>query len=471
MLDFFPKILEFLKDFLRSDGSFVQLHISKLLFVDNKPSKVKPSLAIYKLFLYYCRCLASSNNQSFLVMKKLQLHWQILIALVLSVVFGYFFTDQVRHVAWMGDLFLRALRMIIAPLIFSSIVSGVVGLGSAQNLGRMSAKTFGYYLLTSLIAAVIGLTVVNIFRPGVGADLGLTQEGVVLEAGASTFGQTLMNIIPTNIFQALAETDMLSIIFFAILFGFFATRVGPIYQKPLEKGFNAIFEVMMRITMFIIRFAPIGIFGIVSGIVAEQSDDLLNIFSRMGVYMLAVILALLFHSFVVLPLLMKYLGGVNPRKHLKAMSVPLLTAFTTSSSSATLPLAMEAVEQKSGVSKKVTSFVLPLGATVNMNGTALYECVSVLFIAQAYGIELSMIQQVIVVLTALLASIGAAGVPMAGLVVITIILSVLGLPLEGVGLILAVERILDMFRTAVNVWSDTCGAVIIAKSEGETLKV
>lgn len=404
-------------------------------------------------------------------MKKIQLHWQILIALVLSVLFGYFFTDQVRYVEWMGDLFLRALQMIIAPLIFASIVTGVLGLGSAENLGRMSAKTFGYYAATSLIAAVIGLFVVNIFKPGVGADLGLTEEGKILDAGASTFADTLMEIIPTNVFQALAETDMLSIIFFAILFGFFATRVGPKYKDPIEKGFNAIFEVMMRITMFIIRFAPLGVFGIVSGIVAEQAHDLIGIFSRMGVYVLSVALALAIHSAIVLPLIMKYIGKVNPLKHFRAMSVPLLTAFTTSSSSATLPLAMDAVENKSGVSKKVTGFVLPLGATVNMNGTALYDCVSVLFIAQAYGIELTLIQQTIVVLTALLASVGAAGIPMAGLVVITIILSVLGMPLEGVGLILAVERILDMFRTSVNVWSDTCGAAIIAKSEGEMLKV
>ncbi len=404
-------------------------------------------------------------------MKKIKLHWQILIALVLSVLFGYFFTDHVVYVTWMGDLFLRALQMIIAPLIFSSIVAGVLGLGSAQNLGRMSAKTFGYYAATSLVASVVGLFVVNIMRPGVGADLGLTEEGVVLEAGASNFADTLMNIIPTNIFQALAETDMLSIIFFAILFGFFATRVGPRYRDPLEKGFNAVFEVMMRITMFVIRFAPLGIFGIVSGIVADQAHDLINIFSRMGLYMLTVIIALSIHAFLVLPLIVRFIGKANPRKHFKAMTVPLLTAFTTSSSSATLPLAMEAVEQNSGVSKKVTSFVLPIGATVNMCGTALYECVSVLFIAQAYGIELTLLQQVIVVFTALLASIGAAGVPMAGLVVITIILSVLGMPLEGIGLILAVERILDMFRTSVNIWSDTCGAVTIAKTEGETLKV
>ncbi len=404
-------------------------------------------------------------------MKKIKLHWQILIALALSVGYGYYFSDHVSYVSWMGDIFLRALQMIIAPLIFSSIVAGVLGLGSAQNLGRMSLKTFGYYVATSLVASVVGLFVVNLIRPGVGADLGLTEEGVVLEAGAASFFDTLMNIVPTNIFQALAETDMLSIIFFAILFGFFATQVGDKYRTSLEKGFNGVFEVMMRITMFVIRFAPLGIFGIVSGIVADQAHDLVNIFGRMGLYMLTVILALLIHAVVVLPLIVRFIGKASPVRHFRAMSVPLLTAFTTSSSSATLPLAMEAVEKNSGVSKKVASFVMPIGATINMCGTALYECVSVLFIAQAYGIELSFVQQLIVVLTALLASIGAAGIPMAGLVVITIILSVLGLPLEGIGLILAVERILDMFRTSVNIWSDTCGAVAIARTEGEQLKV
>lgn len=403
-------------------------------------------------------------------MRKIKLHWQILIALVLSIMFGYFFTDNVRHVTWMGDLFLRALQMIVAPLILSAIISGVLNLGSSRNLGRMGAKTIGYYLATGIIASIIGVTAVNIVKPGVGTDIALEKD-MLLEADVSTLGQTLLEIIPTNIFQALAETDMLSIIFFAFIFGFFASQLGPRYKAPLEKAFNAVFEVMMRITMFVIRFAPFGIFGLVSGIVAEQVDDLANVFSSMGLYMMTVIIALLFHSFVILPLLMINLGGVNPRKHFQAMSVPLLTAFTTSSSSATLPLTMKAVEENSGVSKKTSSFVLPLGATINMDGTALYECVSVLFIAQIYGMELSIIQQIIVVFTALLASIGAAGIPMAGLVVITIIMSVLGMPLEGIGLILAVERILDMFRTSVNIWSDTCGAVIIAKSEGEILKV
>jgi len=187
--------------------------------------------------------------------------------------------------------------------------------------------------------------------------------------------------------------------------------------------------------------------------------------------MITVMIALTLHAFVTLPLILKFIGKSDPLLHFKAMRTPLLTAFSTSSSSATLPLTMEAVEMNSGVSNKISSFTLPLGATVNMDGTALYECVAAMFIAQAYGVELGFLQQVIVVITALLASIGAAGIPMAGLVMITIILSAVGLPLEGVGLILAVDRILDMMRTTVNVWSDSCGATVIAKSEGETLKV
>ncbi len=404
-------------------------------------------------------------------MRKIQLHWQILIALILSILFGIFFTEQVEYVTWMGEVFLRALRMIIVPLIFSSIVSGVTGIGSAKNLGRMSAKTFGYYLTTSFFAIMTGLFMVNLLKPGEGADLGLSGVIEGLDVGAETFGQTLINIIPVNIIEAMATGDMLSIIFFAILFGFFTTKVNPSFRRPIEKTFNAIFEVMMQLTMFVIRFTPLGIFGIVSGLVAEHSDNLIPVISSMGVYMIAVISALIIHAAITLPILVRFIGRSNPLKHLRCMSVPLLTAFSTSSSNATLPLTLKAVEHNSGVSNETTGFVLPLGATINMDGTALYECVAALFIAQAYGIELTVLQQGIVVITALLASIGAAGIPMAGLVIITIILTAVGLPLEGVGLILAVDRILDMFRTTVNVWSDSCGAVIIARSEGETLNV
>lgn len=405
------------------------------------------------------------------MLSKIQLHWQIFIALLLAIVFGILLPDQVGYVTWMGDVFLRALRMIIIPLIFASIVSGVTGIGSSENLGRMSLKTISYYMLTSLFAIVTGLILVNLIKPGVGADLGLSEVVMELDVTTDSFGQTLIKIIPTNIIDAMARGDLPAIIFFAIFFGFFTTKVDKRYSAPIIDFFNAVFEIMMSITMFVIKFTPLGVFAIVAGLIAEQSGNLLAVFGRLGIYMLTVIGALSIHAFITLPLLLRTLGRSNPVQHARNMSVPLLTAFSTSSSSATLPLTMEAVEFKSGVSNKTTSFVLPLGATINMDGTALYQCVAVLFIAQAYGIEMGILQQIIIVITALLASIGAAGIPMAGLVIMTIILSAVGLPLEGIGLILAVDRILDMFRTAVNVWSDSCGAVIIAKSEGEVTNV
>ena len=405
------------------------------------------------------------------MLKRIQLHWQILIALVLSIIFGITLPAYVKYVSWLGEVFLRALQMIIVPLIFSSIVSGVTGIGSGQNLGRMTLKTIGYYMTTSLFAIVTGLVLVNIIRPGVGADLGLTANVEGLAATSDSFGQTLINIIPSNIVESMVRGDLPSIVFFAIFFGFFATRVMPQYSDSVVNFFNGIFEIMMKITLFVIKFTPLGVFGIVSVIVAENGDNLLALFSSMGVYMITVLGALFIHAFITLPLLTKFIGKADPVKHARNMSVPLLTAFSTSSSSATLPLTMESVEFKSGVSNKTTSFVLPLGATINMDGTALYQCIAVLFISQAYGVELTVVQQFIVIITALLASIGAAGIPMAGLVIISIILSAVGLPLEGVGLILAVDRILDMVRTSVNVWSDSCGAVIIAKSEGESTYV
>ncbi len=404
-------------------------------------------------------------------MRKLQLHWQILIALIVAILWGFFLTDYVYLIGWMGTLFLRALKMMIIPLIFSSIVTGVANIGDAENLGRLGAKTFGYYLVTTTLAILTGLFFVNILQPGVGANLGDAKIVDGLSSAKDSFGDTLINIIPTNIFEVLTNGSILPIIFFAILFGFFITKVDDKPKQTLTNTFNAIFDVVMKITMFIIKFTPLGILGIVAKTVGEQSNNLSNVVGSLGLYMVAVILALGVHFWVTLPLLLKFIGRANPIKHLKAMRAPLLTAFSTSSSSATLPLTMAAVEHNSGVSNKVTSFVLPLGATVNMDGTALYECVAAMFIAQAYGVELGIFQQIIVVITALLASIGAAGIPMAGLVMISVILTAVGLPLEGIGLILAVDRILDMMRTTTNVWSDSCGAVIVAKSENEILKV
>ncbi|MGB1529560.1 MAG: dicarboxylate/amino acid:cation symporter [Flavobacteriaceae bacterium] len=403
-------------------------------------------------------------------MKNLALYWQILIAFALSVLYGLFFSEHVHLVAWMGDIFIKALKMIIIPLIFTSIISGIANVGSGDNLGRLGFKTIAYYLSTSTAALFTGLVIVNIFKPGVGADLGFANQVEGLGVAKESFGSTLMNIVPDNLFVAMVENHMLSIIFFAILMGFFITKTKEKSQKILLGFFDSLFELIMKITLFVIRFTPYGIFGIVAKQIAEN-NDLGELFSRLGLFMLVVILALFIHAFIVLPIVLKTIGRVSPIKHFNAMRTPLITAFSTSSSNATLPLTMNAVKKNSGVSTKISSFTLPLGATVNMDGTALYELVAAMFIAQAYGIELTFTEQIIGVLTGLLASIGAAGIPMAGLVMISVVLSAMGLPLEGVGLILAVDRLLDMFRTTVNVWSDSCGAVIIAKSEGEKLNV
>lgn len=406
---------------------------------------------------------------------KLKLHWQIFIALVVGVIFGFIsrgfgFQDFViDNVAVLGDLFIRGLRMIIVPLIVSSIISGVTSIGSGEKLGRMGLKTFTYYVISSLFAIVVGLLMVNLLQPGVGANVGLEKTPEELAANVEKIGDTLIGIIPINPLEAMVNGDMLPTIFFSLLFGFFILKAPEPYNKQLTDLFQGIFEVMMRLTQMIILFAPIGVFALMAKIIAQTGFE---VFGPLATYMITVISSLTLHAFVTLPLLLYFIGGINPVKHAQAMSAALLTAFSTASSSATLPLTMECAEHNSGASNKTTSFVLPLGATINMDGTALYECVAAMFIAQAYGIDLSIGQQFIVVLTALLASIGAAGVPMAGLVMITIVLRAVGLPLEGVGLIIAVDRILDMMRTSINVWSDSCGTVIIAKSEGETeLKV
>jgi Na+/H+-dicarboxylate symporter len=402
---------------------------------------------------------------------KIKLHWQILIALVLAVLFGYYVPQGVQYVSWVGDIFLRALKMIIIPLVFSSIISGVSSIGGGKNLGILGIKTLFYYLSTSALAIVTGLAVVNLVKPGVGVDLGFSKSVEGLEEHAGSVRDIFYRLIPDNVVDAMARGEILPVIFFAILFGYFITQVGKKYKESLSTFFDAMFEVMMKLTLFIIRFTPLGIFGIVSAEVARNSGDLASVAGSLAIYSLCVVSALLFHAFVTLPVIVRVVGKAHPFRHLKNMATPLLTAFSTSSSSATLPLTMDALEHNSGVSNKVTSFTLPLGATINMDGTALYECVAAMFIAQAYGVDLTFEQQILVVITALLASIGAAGIPMAGLVMITVVLSAVGLPLEGIGLILAVDRILDMLRTSVNIWSDSCGAVTIARSENEETSV
>lgn len=419
---------------------------------------------------------------------RLKLHWQILIALALAVLAGRLSGTeggilgvQLYPVyAFIGTLFLNALKMIIVPLVISSIISGIAGMGGPEGLGRLGAKTLSFYLVSSLLAILTGLLLVNLLTPGIvngepARDiLGLDEQSVE-EVAASVQGRTasdltdvFISMVPPNIVLAAAEGQMLGIIFFSLMFGYFMTRIDRESGGLLARFWLGVNDVMMAMTMLIMKFAPLGVFGLVAKTVAGIDAAQLNqLVISLGTFTLSVLLALAIHVFVTLPLLLVVVAKVNPLAHFKAMMPALLTAFSTASSSATLPLTMECVRDNAKVSNRTASFVLPLGATVNMDGTALYECVAAIFIAQAYGLELSFVTQFTVVLVALLTSIGVAGIPAASLVAITIILTTIGLPVEAIGLILAVDRILDMFRTSVNVFSDSCGAVLIAKTEGE----
>ena len=366
-----------------------------------------------------------------------------------------------------GDLFLRMLKMITIPLIATSLISGVAGLGNASNLGSMFSRTLLYYFVTSMLAITTGLVVVNLLQPGVGANL---PGGGSVVAGAnqslsSVFHGMLEKLIPVNPIAAFAEGDFLSIISFSILLGIFIISVGGRAGEVLTEFFNSAFQVMMRMTMAIIRLAPLGVLAFMIFATATQG---LEIFKTLAWYMLSVFAALLIHATLILPLILKFVAKRSPIEFAKAMSPALMTAFSTASSNATLPLTLTSVEQRAGVSNKVSSFVLPLGATINMDGTALYEAVAVLFIAQATpGFDLTLGAQISVALTALLASVGAAGIPHAGLVMMAIVLQAVGLPLEAQGIIIAVDRVLDMCRTTVNVWSDSCGCAVLHRVTGQ----
>jgi proton glutamate symport protein len=416
-------------------------------------------------------------------MPKLALHWQIAIAISLAVIAGLLGGADAEIAgikllavyAFLGTLFLNALKMLIVPLVSASIISGMAGIGG-DNLERLGGKTLLFYATSSLIAILIGLTVVNIIQPGIGDTealaASLSSENAELNAtlakvegrSAADIVQVFERMIPPNVIAAAANGQMLGLIFFSLLYGFFLARSDSEHAEVQLNFWQGLMDIMTSMTMWVMKFAPIGVFGLVAKTVAGTGFDA---FAPMLKFFFAAALALALHAFVAMPLVLRYLGKVRPVKHYQAMAPAMLTAFSTASSSATLPLTMECVQDKSGVSKRTSGFVLPLGATVNMDGTALYECVAAMFIAQVYGLDLSFAQQFTVVMVALLTSIGVAGIPAASLVAISVILGTIGLPLEGIGLLLVTDRILDMMRTAVNVFSDSCAAVVIARSEGE----
>jgi len=367
-----------------------------------------------------------------------------------------------------AQVFLTLLKMVVIPLVFSSLVSGIVGLGDFRKLGRMGGKALGWYVTTSLLAILTGLALVNLIRPGKGAALPLPGTADAPEVPES-FWDVILAMIPSNVVRAAADFQLIQVLFFAILFGVFALVVDEKFRKPVAAFFEGTFEIMMKMTMFIIALAPVGIAALIASLVSVTGP---TVFTGLIGYAGTVFGALAIHFLVTLPLLFWLLTRRNPYRVMRAMAPALLTGFSTASSSGTLPVTLERIERGVGVSNKVSSFVLPIGATVNMDGTALYECVAVIFVAQIYAaanpdFTLTFGAQALIVFLALMVSIGAAGIPHAGLVMMVIIFRAVGIPIELAGVLWAVDRPLDMCRTTVNIWSDTMGTAAIAHTEGE----
>jgi len=410
---------------------------------------------------------------------KLKLHWQIIICMVFGTIAGVIFHNLgynnsriYTFIVLLGDIFIRLLKMIIVPLIFTSIIIGISSIKERSKIGRLGIKTFLYYVGTSLFAIIIGLILANLIQPGIGAatiDQAGTFDTSKLNTSSSIL-DILKRMIPLNPISSLAKGDILGIIFFAIFFGVMINFVESNSRANIKNFIQSVYDVIMKMTQVIIKCAPIGVFGLMTKAVSNTG---LSIFKELGLYALTITIGLSIHLFIILPIILILFVKINPIIHFRAMASAMVTAFSTSSSSATLPVTMKCVNENVKASKEVTSFVLPMGATINMDGTALYECAGVLFIAQALGIQLDASQQFIVVITALLASIGAAGIPSAGLVMLFIVTDAVGLKSDAVALwvgsMLAIDRPLDMFRTMVNISSDSVGAAVIAKSEGETL--
>lgn len=387
---------------------------------------------------------------------------QILIAFIIAIIIGALVGPAISIVKPLGDLFLRLISFIVAPLILSSLVIGMSSIGDPKRLGSIGGKTIVYFLITTSIAVFIGVIFGLVIAPGSGVNLPAPQS-VAEPPQSDGVIQTLLAIIPTNPFAGLAEGKVLQIIFFAIMLGLGITLLGE-KAKPVHQFFDSFAEVMYKITSMIMRVAPFGVFGLIAPVVGTHG---LTVLMPLIKLVLSVAIACILHALIVYSFAVKSFAKMSPLTFLKGISPAALVAFSTCSSSGTLPVTMKNTQENLGVSNKITSFVLPLGATINMDGTAIYQGIAALFIAQFYGIELTFTQMITIVLMATLASIGAAGVPGAGLVMLTMVLSSVNLPLEGIALVAGVDRILDMFRTSVNVVGDASCAVVVAKSEGE----
>ncbi|NPA41736.1 MAG: dicarboxylate/amino acid:cation symporter [Aquificae bacterium] len=380
-----------------------------------------------------------------------------LISIFLGVFAGLYLPEGMLKLKLLGDIFLALLKMIIVPLVFTSVFIAMLGLGDVAKFRDMGLKTIAYYFTTTALAVLVGLILVVLIQPGKGNEI-VHQATEAVKVKELTFEDVIWNIIPTNPVQSFAEGKVLQIIFFAVLFGLATLAIPKEKMKHVFNLFDGLNDGLINLTKWIVKLTPVGVFALVGFLVADMG---IEVFFSLWKYALTVILGLLIHAFVTLPLLAFLLGRYNPYRYfLQVREAPLL-AFSTASSAATLPVSMQVAEEKGKVRKETAGFVLPLGATINMDGTALYESVAAVFIANVYGVELSISQLFIIFTTATLASIGAAAIPGAGLVMLTLVLSSVGIPLEGIGLIIAVDRFLDMLRTATNVWGDLNGAKII----------
>ncbi|MEX0843096.1 MAG: dicarboxylate/amino acid:cation symporter [Gemmatimonadota bacterium] len=420
----------------------------------------------------------------------MQLYTKILLGLILGVVVG--FVANVAEIIWLqsllqaieplGTAFIRAITMVVVPLVVASLMVGTASLGDLAKLGRIGGKTVIYYMCTTAVAVTIGLILSNALRPGSRIDpatrdaLSAQFEGdaagaMTLAEEAPTVVETLLSLIPRNPVQAAAELDLLPLIFFTIVFGAAISVIAPTRRDAVITFFEGVNDASMVVIDWIMTSAPYAVFALIAAVVSRFGLDLLQ---SLLFYSGVVVLGLLVHLAFTYGLVVTFLVRLNFFKFLKRIAAAPLVAFSTSSSNATLPVTMETAEDELGISKPVSSFVLPLGATINMDGTALYQAVATMFIAQIYGIDLSLGEQLVVVLTATLASVGAAGVPSAGIITLIIVLNAVGLGAHvqaGIALILGVDRILDMLRTSVNVTGDLVAASVIARTEGEELMV
>jgi proton glutamate symport protein len=423
--------------------------------------------------------------------KKLAFHWQILLGMILGVAWGLLaihfqwlqFTDF--YIKPWGTIFINLLKLIAVPLIIVSLISGVSNLTDISKLSRIGLKTLGLYILTTVIAISVGLIIVNITHPGkvfpedkaaefkqkFSENVASKKTQAVALKNVSPL-QPLVDIVPSNIFKSLTNnTKMLQVIFFSILFGVAMIFVPEKKVKPVKEFINGLNEVVLKIIDLIMKTAPYGVFALIAALMVDVAGshpkDTLSLFAALGLYAVTVILGLLLLIFVVYPIFIRLFTKIKYPKFLKAISPVQLLAFSTSSSAATLPFTMETAEEKLGISNETASFVLPLGATINMDGTSLYQAVAAVFLAEVYGMHLGLAQMLTIIVTATLASIGSAAVPGAGIVMLVIVLTAVGIPTEGIALIFAVDRPLDMLRTAVNVTGDTTIASIIASGENE----